>query len=61
MENSFQGLFGTIKTIEIIKELVKIGLNEDCDIFSDLLAIRFILILGFFSYHFNPYWASSLG
>jgi len=39
MKKSFQGLFGTIKTIEIIKELVKIGLNKDCDIFSDCKGI----------------------
>ena len=28
IESSFQGLSGAIKTVEIVKELVKIGLNE---------------------------------
>jgi len=28
IESSFQGLSGAIKTVEIVKELVKIGLNK---------------------------------
>ena len=34
---SFQGLSIAIKTMEIVKELVEIGLNEICDTFSILL------------------------
>jgi len=31
IERSFQGLSGAVKTIEIVKELAEIGLNEVCD------------------------------
>jgi len=31
IERSFQGLSGAIETIEIVKELIEIGLNKVCD------------------------------
>ena len=34
IERSFQGLSRAVETVEIVEELVKVGLNEVCDIIS---------------------------
>jgi len=40
IERSFQGLSGAIETIEIIKELIEIWLNEVYDIRFRVLTIK---------------------
>jgi len=40
IERSFQGLSGAIETVEIIKELMEIWLNEVCDTRFGVLTIK---------------------
>jgi len=40
IERSFQGLSRAIETVEIVEELMKIGLNEVCD--KDIFGIDHI-------------------
>jgi len=39
IERSFQGLSRAVEIVEIVKELVKVGLNEVCDIISVVLIV----------------------
>jgi len=39
IERSFQGLSRAVEIVEIVKELVKVGLNEVCDIISIVLIV----------------------